>query len=390
MAIVTLTPDELRRRHTMKWTRFSPDVLPLWVAEMDLETCPAVGEAVREAAVREVFGYPSHDDRLKSATAHWCATRYDWQIDPGRVHVLPDVLTGVRLAIDHFTVSGSPIVLPVPAYMPFFDVLKVTGRRGIYTAMLPHTEDDGTIGYRFDLAAIEAAFQGGAGGIIVCNPYNPLGAVFPPEHLAQVCVLAERYGARVISDEIHATLVYGERHVPTVTVSDLAPEVTITLLASSKGFNTPGLRCAQAVLTNDADVRAWRKINPMRSHGASTLGIEASIASYRDGADWLDELLPFLAANRDYLVTALTEAAPGLRFVPPRATYLAWLDFRGVAALGGADPSAWLLEHANVFLNSGPTFGPGGAGHARLNFGTSPAILADAVDRIRRALSAGA
>ena len=386
MPIVTLAPEQLRARHTMKWTRFAPDVLPLWVAEMDVETCPAVGDAVREAAAREVFGYPSTDRRLASATADWCADRYGWDVDPVHVHALPDVLVGVRVAIDHFTVAGSPIVLPVPAYMPFFDVLEVTGRRGVYVPMLPHTEDDGAAGYRFDLEAIEAAFAAGAGGIIVCNPYNPLGAVFPAEHLADVCALAERYGARVISDEIHATLVYDGRHVPTATVSPIAPEVTITLLASSKGFNTPGLKCAQVVLSNDADVRVWRKINPMRHHGASTLGIEASIASYRDGGPWLDELLPFLAANRDFLVSELARVAPQLRIAPPRATYLAWLDFRAVPALGGADPSAWLLEHAKVFLNPGPAFGPGGEGHARLNFGTSRAILTEFVARLEAAL----
>lgn len=387
MAIVTLTPQELRRRHTMKWTRYGADVLPLWVAEMDLQTCPAVAEAVREAAEREVFGYPTRDDRLGTATAQWCANRYGWQIDPSRVHDLPDVLTGVRLAIDHFTVAGSPIVLPVPAYMPFFDVLEVTGRRGVYTPMLAHTEADGTAGYRFDLDAIEAAFRAGAGGMILCNPYNPLGALFPAEHLAQVCALAARHGARIISDEIHAPVVYGDRHIPTVTVSDIAPEVTVTLLASSKGFNTPGLRCAQIVLTNDADVRTWAKINPMRSHGASTLGLEASIASYRDGGPWLDELLAFLQANRDYLMDALAQAAPQIAVAPPRATYLAWLDFRAVEALHGADPASWLLEHAKVALNSGPAFGPGGAGHARLNFGTSRQILAEFVDRLAGALA---
>lgn len=386
MAIITLTPDQLRARHTMKWTRFGPDVLPLWVAEMDVATCPAVAEAVREAAAREVFGYPSRDERLADATASWCAARYGWAVDPGRVHVLPDVLTGVRLAIDHFTLAGSPIVLPVPAYMPFFDVLDVCGRRGIYTPMLPHRGPDGRDGYRFDLEAIQEGFAGGAGGIIVCNPYNPLGAVFPAEHLAQVCALAERYGVRVISDEIHATLVYNGPHVPTATVSPAAPDVTITVLASSKGFNTPGLKCAQLALSNDADQRTWRKINRLRADGPSTLGIEASIASYRDGGPWLDELLVFLADNRDWLMAQLATVAPDLRIASPAATYLAWLDFRDVPALGGADPSDWLLRHAKVFLNPGPAFGPGGEGHARLNFGTSRELLAEFVDRLGRAL----
>lgn len=179
MPIVTLTPDQLRARHTLKWMRHTPDVLPMWVAEMDVATAPVVIEAVREAAEREVFGYAAADSRLPEATAAWCAERYAWQIDPSLVYPLPDVLCGIRLAIDCFTVQGSPIVLPVPAYAPFFSALDVTGRRGIFVRMISHREADGRAGYRFDLDAIEDAFIAGAGGLILCNPYNPLGAVFP-------------------------------------------------------------------------------------------------------------------------------------------------------------------------------------------------------------------
>lgn len=381
---LTLTPDQLRARHTMKWTLHGPEILPLWVAEMDFATCPAVGDAVREAARREVFGYETRDGRLARATAAWCERRYGWSVDPSRIRDhLPDVLHGVCLAIDCFTTPGSPIVLPVPAYMPFFDVLDLTGRRGVFTPML---RDE--TGYHFDLDAVEEAFRRGAGGIVVCNPYNPLGAVFTARELDAVCVLAERYGARVISDEIHATLVYEGRHVPTASVSDTAAHVCLTLLASSKGFNTPGLKCAQLVLTNDADVKTLGQVNRMRLQGASTLGIEASIASYEHGEGWLDELLTYLRGNRDYLVRALPEAAPGIDYLPPQATYLAWLDFTDVEALRGADPSAWLLRHAKVYLNPGPAFGAGGQGHARLNFGTSREILAEFVDRVGAAIAA--
>ncbi|GAB78712.1 cystathione beta-lyase [Austwickia chelonae] len=382
MAIITLTPDEMRARNTLKWTRYAPDVLPLWVAEMDIRTCPAVQDAIASAVGRQTYGYPSGDSRLAEATADWCARRYAWQVDPGLVHAVPDVLVGVRAAIDHFTTPGSPIVLPVPAYMPFFDVLDVCGRRGVFTSMLVEDCPDGGTAHRFDLAAIEAAFAAGAGGIILCNPYNPLGAVFPAWHLAEVCELAARYGARVVSDEIHAPLVYGRRHIPTASVSRAAAEVTVTVLASSKGFNTPGLKCAQVVLSNDADARRWSQVHRMRYEGVSTLGVEASVAAYRDGAEWLDELLVFLAGNRDHLARTLPEVVPGLRWAPPQATFLAWLDFSGVAALGGADPSAWLLERAKVFLNPGPAFGPGGQHHARLNFGTSRDILEEFVSRL--------
>ncbi|MEP7160913.1 MAG: MalY/PatB family protein [Dermatophilaceae bacterium] len=379
---VTLTPAQLRARHTMKWTRHGPEILPLWVAEMDFATCPAVGEAVREAAAREVFGYETRDGRLARATAAWCERRYGWSVDPARIREIPDVLRGVELVINHFTTPGSDIVLPVPAYMPFFDVLHLTGRRGVYVPMLR----DGAA-YHFDLEAIEDAFRRGAGGIIVCNPYNPIGAVFSAQELHAVCALAERYGARVVSDEIHATLVYDGRHVPTASVSDVAAEVTITLLASSKGFNTPGLKCAQLVFSHDRDLRVLAQVNRMVMHGASTLGIEASIAAYERGEPWLDELLAYLRGNRDYLVGALSAAVPGIGYVPPAATYLAWLDFTGVDALKGEDPSAWLLHHAKVSVNPGPAFGPGGEHHTRLNFGTSRAILSECVERMSEAIA---
>ncbi len=386
--ITTLTPAQLRARHTMKWTRMPADVLPMWVAEMDVETCPEVAAAVRDAAAREVFGYPTYDGRLQDATAQWCARRYSWDVDPDRVIELPEVLTGVRVAIEQLTLPGSPVILPVPAYPPFFDVLDVTGRRGVLVPMLAHTEDDGTSGYRFDLQAIEEAFAAGAGSIVVCNPYNPLGAVFPAEHLAAVCALAERYGARVISDEIHATLVYDRRHLPTAAVSETAAAVTVTITAASKGFNTPGLKSAQLILNNEADARAWTKTNRLRFAGASTLGTEAAIAAYTHGEPWLDELLTFLAARRDRLEEALPAILPGLRMSHPAATYLAWLDFRDVAQLGGDDPSAWLLREARVFLNPGPTFGAVGAGHARLNFATSPELVEDFLARVAGAVRA--
>ncbi len=383
---MTLTPDEMRARNTLKWTRHAPEILPLWVAEMDIETCPAVQDAIRSAVDRQTYGYPAGDTRLADATADWCARRYDWQIDPALVHAVPDVLVGVRAAIDHFTTPGSPIVLPVPAYMPFFDVLDVCGRRGAFVPMLTERGPEGSTAHLFDLTAIEAAFAAGAGGLVLCNPYNPLGAVFPAWHLAEICDLAARYGARIISDEIHAPLVYGRRHIPTASVSRTAAEVTVTVLASSKGFNTPGLKCAQVVLSNDADARRWPQVHRMRYEGVSTLGVEASIAAYREGTEWLDELLVFLAGNRDYLAETLPEAAPGLQWSPPQATFLAWLDFSDVGALGGADPSAWLLTEAKVFLNPGPAFGEGGRGHARLNFGTSRDILEEFVSRLDSAL----
>ena len=378
----TLPLDQLRQRNTMKWTTFDQDVLPLWVAETDFDTCPAVIEAVQNAVDIQQFGYPSDASRLADALTAWCATRYNWDINPAWVHDLPDVLKGVELAINHFTVAGSSIILPTPAYMPFYSVLEITGRK---INQVPMIFDNGR--YSFDLVAIEEAFVNGAGGLILCNPYNPLGATFTAEELQSLAQLAQKYHARIISDEIHAPLTLDEVHIPTASVSDVAAEVTVTITATSKGWNTPGLKCAQFILHNERDEKTWKKINPFRSHGASTIGIAASIGAYEKGGEWLDAEVEYLRKNRQFLLDNLSEAIPGVSFNAPQATYLAWLNFSEVEGLNGQDPAAFLLEHAKVALNPGLPFGPGGENHARLNFGTSQEILEEFLDRTSTALS---
>lgn len=365
----------------MKWTAYDDDVLPLWVAETDFDTCPAVKEAIQKSVDDQVYGYPSIDSRLADALTSWCSERYGWDINPAWVHDLPDVLKGLELAIELFTVPGTPIVLPMPAYMPFFSVLELTGRRVVPTSMI-YTEGH----YEFDFEAIEEAFDNGAGGIILCNPYNPLGATFSADVLERMAQLAHKYSVKIISDEIHAPLVYDATHIPTASVSDTAAQVTVTLTATSKGFNTPGLKCAQIILTNDHDAAIWKKINMFKSHGAATMGIEASIGAYTQGGPWLDELMAYLKDNRDYLAEKLPEAIPGIGFRPPQATYLGWLDFSGVKAMDGMDPTQFLLDHARVAINPGEPFGPGGERHGRLNFGTSRDILDIFLERTSAAL----
>lgn len=180
---------------------------------------------------------------------------------------------------------------------------------------------------------------------------------------------------------------YDGKHVPTASVDEVAAAVTVSLLASTKGFNTAGLKCAQLVLNNAADASTLRKVNHLRFDGASTLGIEAAIAAYTHGGPWLDELLVFLRGSRDYIDRELLPAVPGLRWSPPAATYLGWLDFTQAPALQGEDPSTWLLREAKVALNAGHDFDPGVERCARLNFGTSLAILEEFVTRVRTAVS---
>lgn len=369
--------DELRSRRTVKWTAYSPDVLPLWVAESDATTCPAVSAAIDEACQREQFGYLSQDiTALTTATADFSAQRYGWRPNPDNIFAVADVVRGVTLAVERFTRPDSAIVVPTPAYMPFFQVGPALGRE---TVCIP-TLADGP-----DLGALERAFADGAGCLILCNPNNPLGFTYSPEKLREITDLAARFGARVISDEIHGPVVLDGTHTPTASVSDTAAAVTITVTATSKGWNTAGLKCAQ-IIFNDEDAKTWLELPFIVREGASILGVAATTAAYRDGVPWLDSFVDVLRTNRETLRTRLSTIAPQARFTPPQASFLAWLDLGDVPGVDSEDPAAWLVENAKIALNPGFAFGEGGVGHVRLNFATSPEILGEALDRLDAAL----
>lgn len=375
-----LTEKQLRGRNTIKWNFFDPDVLPLWVAEMDYPTAPPVLDGVRACVEREEFGYPRFsEDTLPKATADWCRRRYGWHVQPEWVRAVPDVLKGMEVVVNFLTPPDSPVALPVPAYMPFFNVLQVTGRQRVE---IPTVQQDSGR-YLLDLDALEAAFAGGAGSVILCNPNNPLGTAFTEAELRAIVDIAAGHGARVIADEIWGPLVYERRHVAAASVSDVAAETVVTLVSAAKGWNLPGLMCAQVILSNRRDTDDWDRINMLHRVGTSTVGIRANIAAYQHGEPWLDELLPYLRSNRDHLVRTLPELIPGVTIVAPEGTYLSWIDFRGLDL--PVEPAEYLLANAKVALSPGIPFGATvGSGFARLNFGTTRAIL----DRAMAAMAA--
>jgi cysteine-S-conjugate beta-lyase len=377
-----LTEEQLRQRKTIKWNLFGPDVLPLWIAEMDFPTAPAVLDGIRACVANEEFGYPpAGEDDLPKATADWCRRRYGWRISPDWVRAVPDVLKGLEVVINFLTRPESPVVLPVPAYMPFFDLLQITGRQRVEIPMLQ--QDSGR--YVMDLEALDAAFAGGAGSLILCNPNNPLGTAFREDELRAIIEIAAGHGARVIADEIHGPLVYGRPHVAAASVSDTAADTVVTLMSASKGWNLPGLICAQVILSNERDVHDWGRINKLHQMGISTVGIRANIAAYNHGAPWLDDLLIYLQANRDYLAATLPELSRRLKINAPEATYMSWVDFRELNL--PTEPAEHLLSKAKVALSPGIPFGATvSSGFARLNFATTRAILDRAIHAIAAAL----
>lgn len=376
----------LRARGTMKWTVYDEDVLPLWVAETDFDTCPAVKQAIQAGVDREYFGYERRNGSVEKALAGFLDRRFGWQIDPKWVRLVPDVVKGVASAIDELTPQGSDVIVPVPSYHPFFDVPSAVKRPKVEVEMTK-VEKDGAEEWAFDYAALEAAFAStdnpaGVGAMIVCNPYNPLGRAWRQEELAKLVELADKYNVRLISDEIHAPVVYApHKHTPLATLSETAARVTVTVLATSKGWNTAGLHCAQMIFTNPDDRAAMAKVSPLRTGSASTLGQVAAEAAYTDGEAWLDSELEYLEGNLDLLERRLPEVLPGAKFIRPEASFLLWVDLSEVPGLE-EKPGQKLLEGARVAFNEGTMFGAQGAGHVRINFGTSREILNEALDRI--------
>ena len=380
----------LRARGTMKWTRYPEDVLPLWVAESDFDTCPPVLEAVTDAVQRQYFGYKGDGRPVEEAIAAFNTDRFGWTIQPEWVRVVPDVVKGVAVAVDELTPAGSSVVIPLPSYYPFFDVPRSTNRPTVHIPMIV-VEREGLREWTFDFDAMEQAFaakdaEQPVGALILCNPYNPLGRAFRADELNRIVELADTYGVRIISDEIHAPIVYpGATHVPTASLSEKAAELTVTVTATSKGWNTAGLHCAQMIFTNPADREKMANVHNLRTGEASTLGLIAAATAYNEGREWLDEEVTYLNGNLDLLEERIPEVLPGATFIRPEASYLLWIDVTAVPGLA-VQPAKTLLETARVAVSEGSVFDLGRDGHIRLNFATSREILNEALDRIGAAV----
>jgi len=379
--------DELRARGSVKWTKGGHGVIGAFVAEMDFGAAPPIEAALFDVIRRADYGYLSERaaTEMANACAKWQDERYGWSVDPARVRPLPDVIKGLEAAITVFSEPGSPVILPTPAYMPFLFVPISLGREII---QVPMASDNGRA--VLDLDGIDAAFKRGGQLVILCNPCNPLGRVYTADELAALAVVVEANNGRVFADEIHAPLVYaGGTHVPYASISEQAAAHVVTATAASKGWNLPGLKCAQLILSNDTDAATWAEEGFMFEHGASTPGVWASTAAYRDGGPWLADVLAYLDGSRQLLADLLAEQLPGLRYQAPEGTYLGWLDCRDLFADRAiADPPAeFFLAKAQVMLTDGAACGDAGKGHVRLNFATPRPILAEIVRRLAGAVA---
>jgi cystathionine beta-lyase len=377
-----ITAETLRARGSFKWTAPGPDGFGAAVAEMDFGAAPPILDALAELSAAANFGYLPQflADELAAACAEFTKRRYGWDVDPALIHNVPDVIKALEIAITRFSRPGSPVILPTPAYMPFLSVPGLLGREIIQVRM----RDDGGY-FILDLDAICDAFRAGGHLLVFCNPYNPLGRVFTRQEMAQLTDVVDRHGGRVFADEIHGPLVYpGMRHIPYASTSDAAAAHTLTATSASKGWNLPGLKCAEVILTNERDRQRWDQMGMFVSHGASNPGVVANIAAFRYGEEWLDGVLGYLDQARRLLADLLGRHLPHVRYRPPDGTYLAWLD---CTAMGlPRSPGELVTDHARVTVVDGPAFGDGGAGSFRFNFATPHPILTEMVERMAAAL----
>jgi cysteine-S-conjugate beta-lyase len=371
---------ELRQRKSVKWATYPADVLPSFVAEMDFTVAEPITRAVTAALARGDTGY-AHIGRLDEAFAQFAASRQGWAPDPARIFAIPDVMTGIAEVVDAIVPPGAGIVVTPPVYPPFRFRFGFHGRP-IIDAPLAR-DPDGR--YRLDPGAIEAALaRPGAAVFLLCSPHNPTGNVWSRADLEMVAEACQRHGAVLLVDEIHGPLVLeGARFVPFLSLDHEITRAASTFVftSASKGWNIPGLMCGLAVAASAAGAKLlaerWEALL------AGHLGVLASVAAYTEGLPWLDAARAQLGENRMLLARLLAEHLPGVGYSPPQASFLAWLDCRDLGL--GDDPAAVFLDKGKVALGLGPSFGTEGHGFARLNMGTSPELIEEAVRRMASA-----
>ena len=377
---------ERRGTDSNKWAKYGPDVLPLWVADMDFASPPEVVAALHARIDHGIYGYLREGvpPDLVEVFTDRCRKRYGWDVPADAVMLMPGVNPANNVAARTVCKPGDGFVILTPAYPP---ILRVPGNVQL-DARLPALTRGVDGRYEIDFDAFEGAITPATKAFLLCNPHNPVGRVYTRAELERLAAICLKHGLTIIADEIHCDLVYPRHtHIP---IASLAPEVaarTITLMAPSKTFNQAGLKASLGVITDPGLRERFMAARvDMMQATSNVLGYTAMLAAYRDGGAWHEALLRYLEANRDFLADYLARHLAPITMSPVEGTYLAWLDCR---ATGIADPFTFFLEQAKVAFNDGTLFGGGpGEGFVRLNFGTPRALLTEGLERMRKARAA--
>jgi cysteine-S-conjugate beta-lyase len=360
------------------------NVIPMWVADMDLPSPAPVAEAIRRRAEHPAYGYTLFPESYWEAIAGWLKARLGWEIRREWLSGSPGVVPALNFCVRAFSRPGGKVLIQPPVYRPFSTAVEGNGRRLVRNPL--RFEGDRIF---MDLEGLEAAIDGETRVILLCNPHNPVGRVWTREELEGLGEICVRRDLIVVSDEIHSDLVFdGRKHVPAMTVSAALADRTIALMAPSKTFNLAGLATSFVVASNPDLLKAFEsEVRGVGLFMGNVFGIVALEAAYRHGAEWLDQLLPYLEGNIAFAAEFFRTRVPRIRFRAPEGTYLALLDCRALG-LPQTDLDDFFLRKAGVLFDKGTLFGPELEGFERMNFACSRPVLREALERIARAVDA--
>ena len=375
---------------TLKWSKSmliehfgSEDVLPLSVADMDIQAPSVVIEALLKRVTHGIFGYEYKSDGYLEALINWYANRHQWAIDQTHIESCPSVLNAIAVLINQHSEEGDGIIIQPPVFFEFRLAIRNNGRRIVKNPLLL---DNGKYGMDFaDLE--EKAADPKNKMMIICNPHNPTGRVWTRAELARAGEICRRHNVLVISDEIHGDIVYGaHRYTPFVSISDELAQVSFACLSPAKTFNIAGMTDAMAIISNEEYRQRFHGFaDRLWMNKTNVFASAAAQAAYSDGHEWLDDVLVHLQSNIDFLGSYLRESLPQVRLVEPEGTYLLWLDFRALG-MDAKELASFLAQKARLALNPGYWFGREGAGFARMNIACPQSTLREAMSRLTKAI----
>ncbi len=360
----------------------NPDLMPLWVADMDFETPDFIIDSLHKRLEHPVMGYTFRPKEFNRSFQEWALKKYNWDIQPDWISFSPGVVSAVSIAVMGFTEPGDEILVQPPVYFPFFKSIQGLNRKLTYN---PLKEIDGRLCFDFD--NLEESISSKTKMLILSNPHNPGGSAWTPEELGKLAEICSKHDILVVSDEIHADLVFEPAvHTPFVEAIGNHSVRTITCMAASKSFNLAGLSTSLAVIPDPKVKEKFEDLmQTVHISGGNLFGSIATMTAYAEGWDWMQQLLIYLKSNRDYLVDFVNSELPGIRILVPEATYLAWMDFSSLG-MDQDELNRWMTKDVGIGLNSGTMFGPGGEGFMRINFACPKSQLEDALQGIKAAL----
>jgi len=359
-----------------------PDVLPLWVADMDFRCPPAIIETVKQRAELGMYGYTIRTHEYLDAITSWFSRRHHWQIQPEWLTDTPGVVPALGIAIQVLSKPGDQVILQSPVYNPFYDVIRKNGRQ---VAQNPLLLRNGR--YEMDYEHLESLMRDGAKLLLLCSPHNPGGRVWDREELERLGRLCEQYDVRIISDEIHCDLILADKkHIPFATLSETIAERTVTCLAPSKTFNMPGLNSSFTCISNPEMKRLFdEQVQTLAVGGVSFFGPPATIAAYNESEDWLEALLNYVRGNMGYAISFIKDQMPLLNPIVSEGTYLLWVDCRKLG-LNTDALKQLMYQEAKIAFNEGSLYGEQGTGFLRINLACPRPLLSKALDQFKGAI----